>query len=261
MPPRKDNLSVLITRPEPGASSLASALIPVGLKPIVAPMIKIRALETLTQPKGLEQGHADALIFISVPAVQFGLPVLQEFGLARKQIFAVGPSTATKIRNMLGGQETPNLALPTEGFNSEALLELDDLQAFSVAGQKILIVRGRGGREHLADELRKRGAEVEYFEVYERVPTSTPLREILAASGVSVPSIGVVTSVEGLQQLGERIATESLTQLFAMPILASGARVAREVPTLGFTNPPLIADNPTQEHIIARLKRWAMEKL
>ena len=261
MPPRKDNLSVLITRPEPGASSLASALIPLGLKPIIAPMLKIRALETLRQPKSFEQGHADALIFISVPAVQFGIPGLQEFALARKRIFAVGPSTAAKIRDMSGEQETLDLTLPTEGFNSEALLRLDGLQRPSVVGKKILIVRGRGGREHLADELRRRGAEVEYFEVYERVPTSTPLREILAASGVSAPSIGVVTSVEGLQQLGERIVTESLTQLFAMPILASGARVAREVPTLGFTNPPLIADNPTQEHIIASLKRWAMEKL
>ena len=254
-------LSVLITRPEPGATSLAEAVRGLGLKPLIAPMLEISALKTIDTPKCFAPEEADALIFVSGPAVEFGIRHLQGAKLEEKKIYAVGASTAARIRGSLASQPPVDIFLPEQGFNSEALLGLDDFQPAKVRGLKILIVRGLGGREFLADELRKRGAEVGYLQVYERIPSALSLRAILAEARVSVPSIGVVTSVEGLRRLGEHIKAEKLTPLFEMPILASGARIAREVPILGFTKPPLIADNPTQGFIIAGLKRWAMEKL
>jgi len=40
-----------------------------------------------------------------------------------------------------------------------------------------------------------------------------------------------------------------------------GGRIAAQVKNHGFTNSPLIADNPSKENIIARLKRWVVEKI
>ena len=257
----RNSLSVLITRPEPGAARFAAAVQGLGLMPIVAPMLQIRQRSEVSPPKEFALEDTDAVIFVSVPAVEFGTTPLQRLDLSARQVFAVGSTTAGAIKKHFSGNMPRRVRVPAEGFNSEAVLALPELQAPGICSKNVLIVRGVGGREMLATELRARGARVAYLEVYERAPTNLRIGEILADAGVTVPSIGVVTSVESFEQLSECIQSEGLNQLFAMPILVSGARIAREARRLGFTNPPQIADNPTQEFLIASLEHWALEQL
>ena len=56
---------------------------------------------------------------------------------------------------------------PAQGMNTEALLKLPELH--QIDGQRFLILRGVGGRETLATQLRARGAHVDYAECYRRV--------------------------------------------------------------------------------------------
>ncbi|MGR8946548.1 MAG: uroporphyrinogen-III synthase [Gammaproteobacteria bacterium] len=247
----------MITRPRAAALRLADEIVAMGMTPIVAPMVEISALPV----DAVFSRAYDLVIFVSTHAATIGIPALPDLVSTNAQIFAVGETTAAAIQEALGHNRRPHPQVPSGEFNSEGLLGLPALSSTAVSGKQSLIVRGQGGREHLADELRKRGAVVDYFEVYERLVTDERLATVLARHGVETPSIGLVTSVAGLSTLADKITIEKLARLFDMQILATGTRIARQVPTFGFTNPPLIADNPTSEGIVACLKRWIMEKL
>ena len=77
--------------------------------------------------------------------------------------YAVGPSTAEVLE-----QAHLTVHCPAERFDSEGILALPGLQPEVIAGQKVLLWRGVGGREKLAAVLRERGAQVDYAELYER---------------------------------------------------------------------------------------------
>lgn len=258
-------LSVLVTRPRAGAEQLARKLAALGITPIVAPMIEIKPLSKPHLPLGsISKAGADVLIFVSTHAASCGVPQLPVGVLEKAMVIAVGASTAKMIRSAwpkaLSNPLPADVLVPSSDYNSEALLQLSALNEDAIADKQVLIVRGVGGREHLAAELRNRGANVAYFEVYERVETTELLRVTLNHHQVECPSIGVVTSVQSMSILAEKISSEKLTSLFDMQILATGTRIAAEVPNYGFTKPPLIADNPTSESIAACLQQ-IMEKL
>ena len=62
-----------------------------------------------------------------------------------------------------------DVSFPAEGDDSEALLELASLrEAIAGPDPRVLILRGEGGRELLAERLRELGASVEYLELYRR---------------------------------------------------------------------------------------------
>lgn len=258
-----DGVSVLITRPIPGCRELATAVSAEGGIPIVAPMIAIEAHLSDTARKLVEVHYPEyhAVIFVSVNAVDHGLPILTTVGHGVKPLFAVGHATAAQILRYIPANQAHLVKTPVDSFNSEGLLQLPELAENRVRGTRILIVRGHGGRELLAETLTARGAQVDHCEVYKRTPTLENLGNILSESNCLLPSIGVITSLEGLSNLATKIAKEQLQSLFEMRLLVPGGRIAAQVKNHGFTNPPLIADNPSKENIIARLKRWVVEKI
>src|SRR5690606_34287481 len=105
------------------------------------------------------------IIFISTNAVEHGLRLFRRPGdpwPAAPVVYAIGRATAQALR------AAGIAALEAEGrMDSEALLALPALQ--SVAGQRVLIVRGEGGRSRLASTLAARGAHVDIAESYRRL--------------------------------------------------------------------------------------------
>ena len=88
----------------------------------------------------------------------------------RASIFfaAVGQATARELANF----GVTAVTAPAR-FDSEALLALPEMQV--VAGKRMIIFRGVGGRELLGEALTARGAVVEYAECYRRVlPRADP---------------------------------------------------------------------------------------
>jgi len=200
-----------------------------------------------------------SVVFISRNAVEFGIEQIRQRkkNITRATIFAVGVGTAAELRE----RGFPDVVTPHSEFTSEGLLQLDGLQAHAVGDAKILIFRGSGGREHLAETLASRGAMVEYCEVYERFVPDICIADTLSQAGISVPDIGILTSLEGVTNFADKIDDEGLDLLFDMPLLVVGSRIANEVANLGFTNPPVIVDNPNDDHIIETLARWVMDEI
>lgn len=253
--------SVLVTRPQDQAVGLCSAIEAEGGQAISAPMIAIRPVAQTKHSNAtigqLEQyGH---IIFVSRNAVEFGLSLIEKSDqqLTHQQIYAVGVGTASSLKERGVGE----VATPRTEFTSEGLLQLDSLQAPRIKDGNILIFRGVGGREHLAETLEKRGATVNYCEVYERLVPDTSVKDTLSQAGIAEPDIGVITSLEGLTNFVDKIEDEGLDLLFDMTLLVVGSRIAREVDKLGFTNPPVIVDNPNDDSIIDFLKRWVMDEI
>jgi uroporphyrinogen-III synthase len=131
------------------------------------PAIAVQAIEP--SPAMIAQLNAiaryDLVIFISPNAVRFALPWMgAKSRSSAMRLAATGVGTA----RALAAAGLKPYAVPTRGSGSEALLLLPELQ--QLADQSVLVVRGEGGRERLAETLRARGAQVDYAEVYQRLP-------------------------------------------------------------------------------------------
>jgi uroporphyrinogen-III synthase len=125
---------------------------------------------------------------------------------------------------------------PTERFDSEALLALPELAAERVAGRRIAIFRGDGGRELLADTLRERGASVDCITCYRRSGPSHGLVPLLAAWRGGQLDALTVSSSEGLRYLVDLLDAEGFAFLQKTPLFVPHARIAENARALGLSN-------------------------
>ena len=163
-------LCIAITRPVEQAKKLSALIEQSGGTPIFFPLIKIMPLKDYSQFETAisEIGHYDWAIFISSNAVQNGMPRFLKNGIpANLKFAAIGPVTAAEL-NTFGIKQ---VLTPKERFDSEALLALPEMQAMQ--GKKVVLFRGIGGRDVLADTLKLRGAQVTFAECYQRTNPQT----------------------------------------------------------------------------------------
>ena len=181
-----------------------------------------------------------------------GLALLGGGTTIRGRIAAVGEPTAATLE----AAGIDGVLRPVEGASSEALLALPELSEASVAGSRIVIVRGAGGRPVLADTLSKRGAEVAYAEVYRRGrPEGDPagVAELGAAGGIDVV---VVTSVEGLENLFSMLDEASAPWLQELGYVVASERIGARARGLGVAEMPLVAAGADDEAVLEALLRW-----
>ena len=120
--------------------------------------------------------QADAVFWVSPTAVETAAPYV-DFSDDLKVQVAVGQASGRALVRC----GAKNVSVPQEGNDSEAVLRLpvwDTLQQ----GARILIVRGRGGRDFLAESLKKKGFAVEIAEAYFRRPNELNWQDFDAES-------------------------------------------------------------------------------
>lgn len=155
----------------------------------------------------------DLLVFVSRYAVQRYVELAASAGQgilewpSHTLAGTVGASSAQAV--MDAGVPQGNVVHPPEGTlrqDSEALLSMLDGRGESL--RRVLIVRGRQGRDWLASTLSARGAHVDLLPVYERVPAIwTAESEARLAVALRKPQqcIFLLTSSEGVQAMALRL--------------------------------------------------------
>lgn len=225
---------IWLTRPAGTIGQLAQRLEACGAEVLQAPLLEIHPLApqdpaaTTARHLARQLSAYQHLIFISGNAVQHGLPYLGTSLPATCQAYAIGRATAELLSQV--GIEAQFPEGPES--NSEALLQLPSLQG--IAGERVLIVRGLGGREYLAQALRQRGALVDYLEAYRRSKSGTLpalISDRLAAGSIDVIQASSGETVAGLVEL---VAEELQSRLFAITLIVPGERVARIARNAGF---------------------------
>lgn len=250
---------ILVTRPVQQAKKLCALIEEQGGQAIQLPVIDIRpaskneALQKLLG--GMEKYHVG--IFISRNAVKHALALLNHDTAALKhlKLMATGPATAAMLQRS-GFTQVIHAGAYAE---SEALLELPELQSPDISGRHIIIFRGKGGRELLAETLRARGAGVDYAEVYERVPVQYSKPELDVIWFNQMPDYLVVTSSESLQNLFDMLSSEQRNIMLDTSIVVFGKRMYELAVKLGFRKPPIVAGEMSDNGLFQAIMNHAGE--
>lgn len=243
-------LKIAVTRPRDQAAQLAQRIEQAGGIPLLFPLLDIApAPDTqMLRQQVARLAECDLAIFISPSAVQYGIAAIRAAGKLPEnlKIATVGQSSANALRD-LGIQK---VIAPEERFDSESLLALPELQ--DVAGWRVMILRGDGGRELLGDTLKARGATVEYVTCYQRSKPQLDVNELLAAA----PDAITVTSSEALGYLGQMLDGHSA--LRDMPLFVPHARIADLAHAQGWRHVQLTGSG--DDGLLSALVAWAEMK-
>lgn len=239
---------VLVTRPVHQAEPLCKRLEARGARPIRFPVLAIAPPADVESARERLARLADyhLVVFISVNAVEQAATL--SGGLPRGlRAAVVGRASARALRERGIGP----VLQPEQGADSEALLALPELKA--LAGQRILIVRGEGGRELLADTLRARGAIVEYAEVYRRVRPDVDPEALPALWRAHRIDAVTATSNETLGNLYELAGPVGRDPLRATPLVVVSPRAATLAAELGWTAPVRVAASAEDAAMVVAL--------
>lgn len=228
------NWRLLLTRPAEECATLAATLAEQGIYSSSLPLLAIEALAETPEQRATILGldRYCAVIAVSKPAARLGLDLLDRYWPrppATPLWFSVGAATAA----ILGDYGLP-VHCPEQGDDSEALLALPQLQQVLAAActPRVLILRGEGGRELLAERLRGQGVEVDYLSLYRRrLPHYPPAALAERVQAERLNGL-VVSSGQGFSHLLE-LAGEHWPSLARLPLFVPSLRVAEQARAAG----------------------------
>lgn len=243
--------AIVVTRPADQAKSLSATIEQHGGISILFPLIAVTPLADYEQfahsTSALD--HADWAIFISSNAVHNGMPrLIKQFGAIPKNLkfAAIGEQTALALRSY----GVPQVLIPQLRFDSESLLALDAMR--DVAGNTIVIFRGVGGRDVLAETLKQRAATVIFAECYQRTNPQTDCAILAKLWQAHQCHAIVVTSSEAMRHLLRMTHQGRDEWIRSIPICVNHARIAEEAAGLGLNFK--LATAPGDEAMLACLQ-------
>ena len=247
--------AIVVTRPERQAGALAELIRQAGGMPIVFPVLEILDVDDPGPLIALigRLAEFDLAIFISPNAVQEAMSLIAAHGGFPPGLRAatVGKRSAAELRRL----GIVDVMAPSERFDSEALLDLPGMHA--VAGKRVVIFRGDGGRDVLGNTLVARGATVEYAECYRRAKPDADPTPLFARWARDELSAFVITSSEGMRYLFEMVGPTGRAWLEQTPLFVPHARIAATARALGATR--VVLTGPNDEGVLEGMIDWWSE--
>lgn len=226
---------LLLTRSAADNQRLASQLECLGIESVSLPLLEIRTCaETPAQRQQLlDLDRYHAVVVVSPVAARLGLERLDTYwpqpptGI---EWLAVGTTTAAALE----AYGLP-VQVPGSGQDSEALMRMavwDRL--FAQPELKIMIWRGVGGREHIAEQVRRAGGQVEYLELYQRVMPAALVEQLASVAGQPISGV-VISSAQALEHW-HTAATDGWDEQRRWRCWVPSERVAEHARMLGCTD-------------------------
>jgi len=253
--------AVVITRPRAQADVLARAVMASGRSAFILPLLEIDPVDDAAPLRAAlaELAQYALVAFVSPNAVDAAFAHLTAWPAAVPVAIVGDGSRAALARHGVAGPAF-TIFSPADSAHSDSEHLLRSLDLATYAGQRVLIVRGDGGRELLADALRAAGARVEAVAAYRRTtPVLTPelgarLRALLAQ-----PNDWIITSSEALRGLaglvrsleGDRPGT-LMPALRQQRLIVPHARIAETADALGL--PHVILTGSGDARLLAALQ-------
>ncbi|MCZ6831076.1 MAG: uroporphyrinogen-III synthase [Gammaproteobacteria bacterium] len=243
--------AVLVTRPTGQSEALCTGLRAQGLQPVVCPLIEI---EAFPQPNAQQRQCLLALkeyqhlVFVSVNAVRCGMRWIEDYWPQLPldlNWYTVGDASARELARYGVTVQRPEIET-----NSEGLLALADLQ--DVKDQKLLIIKGEGGREKIRETLQQRGARVEELTTYRRHRPALADGELYAIIEKHHCQLLLLSSGESLHNMVSLLNAEELLQVQQLAVVAPGTRVAALARTSGFSQ-VITAASATDDDMLAAI--------
>lgn len=222
-------MKVLLTRPEGRNQPMQQALADAGIPCMITPLMAVEANPAVAQLSPDQVVQADIIIFVSRNAVQFASQALAKPWPTHISYFAVGQATLAAMADVgITGQVAAD-----DNQQSEGLLLLPALQ--QLQGKQVIIIRGNGGRELLAQTLTERGANVHYWEVYRRCCPPLDGQQISQAWQTFGIDTILLTSPEMLDNLIALVPKELFPWLSACHIIVPSNRAEAQAIAKGMT--------------------------
>ena len=206
---------------------------------------------------------ADLAIFVSPNAIESVMRLLerdwQDFSKKVIPIGVMGGSSHLALKNHgIGLEEKPTpVIIPknNENWDSEGLWkELQSLK-WDWQNKKVVIFKGDGGRDWLADTLQKAGATVEAISTYTRVPLDidNPAWDAIREMDFS-KSLWLLTSSEAVRYLGDVMKDQFMQNLNTASALCPHHNIADAAELIGFGE--VFTSEPGDEALIKSTLAW-----
>ncbi len=234
---------LLVTRFAPHASRLARRLSEQGVFALAQPLLAVKRSPEFANASCLFTKTYDYIIAVSRNAVDYTDQALAGRPWPASRYLAVGKGTQEALQQAC----TQQVITPAGQFNSEGLLALPCLA--HLQGKRVLILRGVGGRELLAETLTARGAMVDYYQPYQRIAVDLCAQVLVRQWQQQGINGAIISSIELLDRLLAIVPASELGWLKKITLYVPSQRIAEQAALSGCADVKVLPGMQDQEII------------